>query len=456
MRLPRGESVFDQKSVYFIFRKHLSVEALNERLRRRFEGIVDSRNPNKLTISLCDALASGYAMFALKMPSVLCFDMARLDDMRKANLKSLFGIEDIPSDTQMRKILDEVSPDDVRPAFTDIFRELQRGKVLEPYVFMNGRYLLSIDGTGYFSSDKVHCENCLEKHHKKTETVTYEHQMLGAVIINPEQKQVIPLCPEPIIKQDGESKNDCERNACARILEKIRQEHPRLGLIITEDGLASNAPHIRDLRRYEMSFILGAKPGDHKFLFEEYALSGSRCRELVVEDGKITHVFRYVNGVQLNESNEDIIVNFLDYEERHKGGKIQHFSWVTDIEINDKNVYKIMRGGRARWKIENETFNTLKNQGYQFEHNFGHGYKNLSVVFAFLMMLAFLVDQVQLAASKLVQAAHAKKVTLKSLYDWVRILFNTFLFTDWNDVYAAIAYGFKSTMTINLPSRNSS
>ena len=64
----------------------------------------------------------------------------------------------------------------------------------------------------------------------------------------------------------------------------------------------------------------------------------------------------------------------------------------------------MVRGGRARWKIENETFNTLKNQGYQFGHNFGHGKQNLSTIFVMLMMLAFLVDQTQELCCPLFQA----------------------------------------------------
>ena len=90
----------------------------------------------------------------------------------------------------------------------------------------------------------------------------------------------------------------------------------------------------------------------------------------------------------------DVRVNFIEYWELGPD-QVQHFSWVTDLRVSKRNVYKLMRGGRARWKIENETFNTLKNQGYNFEHNYGHGEQHLSVVFAMLMMLAFLVDQTQ-------------------------------------------------------------
>ena len=104
------------------------------------------------------------------------------------------------------------------------------------------------DGTGYFSSSRVHCKNCCEKHHKDGR-VTYYHQMLGAVVVHPEQREVFPLAPEPIVKGDGATKNDCERNAAKRLLGDVRREHPHLKLIVVEDGLASNGPHIQLLKQ---------------------------------------------------------------------------------------------------------------------------------------------------------------------------------------------------------------
>ena len=142
-----------------------------------------------------------------------------------------------------------------------------------------------------------------------------------------------------------------------------------------------------------------------------------------IEKDGVVHRFRFLNDVPLNESNTDVRVNFLEYWEI-KSGKTRHFSWVTDFTITEKNSYQLMRGGRARWKIENETFNTLKNQGYHFEHNFGHGYQHLSVVFAFLMMLAFAVDQAQQLACQLFQAAWAKAGSKRALWEKLRALFN--------------------------------
>jgi hypothetical protein len=169
----------------------------------------------------------------------------------------------------MRTVLDEVDPEAIRASFKDVFRQVQRGKALEPMVFMDGCYLLSLDGTGYFSSKKLHSKSCMEKVNKKTGEVTYHQQMLGAAIVHPDVKEVIPLAPEPIIKQDGETKNDCERNAAKRFFDKLEQDHPRLPLIIIEDGLSSNAPHVREIEKHGWHYILGVKSGDHAFLFKQ-------------------------------------------------------------------------------------------------------------------------------------------------------------------------------------------
>ena len=110
-------------------------------------------------------------------------------------------------------------------------------------------------------------------------------------------------------------------------------------------------------------------------------------------------------------------MNFLEYWERRSNGKEQHFAWVSDLPIEESTVMEMMRAGRARWRIENETFNTLKNQGYRFEHNFGHGHKHLATVFAYLMMLAFLIDQVRQRGCTLFAKARVKAERPRYFWD---------------------------------------
>jgi hypothetical protein len=243
-------------------RKHLCADALLRSLQDVFCQIPDHRqgDPN---IALSDALMSAFAMFSLKCPSLLAFDKERTED----NLQRVYGIGRVPCDTSMRETLDPMKPEYLRAAFRQVFRGLQRGKALEEMVFVDGHYLLALDGTGYFSSKAIHCDSCLEKHHRNG-TVTYSHHLLGAALIHPDKGEVIPLMPEPIVKHDGTEKNDCERNAAKRFVAKFRQDHPHLKVIVTEDSLSSNAPHIETLQAHPMHYMLGVKEGDHAFLFE--------------------------------------------------------------------------------------------------------------------------------------------------------------------------------------------
>ena len=142
-------------------RKHLCADALLRSIQDVFSHIPDHRKGDA-EIPLGDALLSAFAMFSLNSPSLLAFDKVRAED----NLHSIYGIGRVPWDTSMREILDPLNPERVRPAFKTVFRHLQRGKALEEMVFVEGPYLLALDGTGYFSSQEIHCESCLEQHHR--------------------------------------------------------------------------------------------------------------------------------------------------------------------------------------------------------------------------------------------------------------------------------------------------
>jgi hypothetical protein len=426
-------------------RKDLSADTLFRVLRSHFGSLPDPRS-GEAEIPVDDALMSAFAMFALKDPSLLAFDHRRRDPTD--NFRTIYGIHHVPCDSQMRAILDPVDPAELRPPFRAVFHRLQRGQALKRFVYLDGHYLVSLDGTTDFSSATIHCPSCLVKHHRNG-NITYSHQLLGATLVHPDLKEVIPLAPEPIIQQDGQDKNDCERNATRRWLQSFRHEHPHLPVIVVEDALSSNAPHLRDLRQARAHYIIGVKPGDHAFRFEHLHTrdEAGQMQVLTVVDPvtKVLHQFRFCEGAPLNESNPDELVNVLLYGEIHPDQKakvnVQHFSWITDLALNADTVWDIMRGGRARWKIENETFNTLKNQGYHLEHNSGHGEQNLSVVLALMMMLAFLVDQVQQLCCPLFQAAWSKMKTKCHLWDEIRHHFRTLLFDSMAELLTALIRG---------------
>jgi hypothetical protein len=420
--------------------KSLSIKNLLRITKESFSQIHSEKDPKEISTS--DCLMSALAVFSLKSPSLLSFDKQRQEETVQHNLQTLFSIKNVPCDTYMREVLDEIDPQMIRKVFLDVFHELQRGKLLEEYRFLEDSYLCLVDGSGIFDSEKVHCQNCCCKHHKDGRT-SYYHQILAAVIAKPGMSQVIPLCPEPITKQDGATKNDCERNAAHRLLPKIKQEHPRLKLTIVSDALSANAPQINEIKFLGYHFIIGIKPEGNKSIF---SWSKDVTKTVKMTVGKNTYLFRYVNQIPLNDTDEAPLVNFLDCEAVEIDGRREfhrHFSWITDHKLDDKNLYTLMLGGRSRWKVENETFNTLKNQGYQFEHNFGHGKKNLHTVFAFLMMFAFLIDQVQEAACGIFREAIKRRGSRKAFWERMRSVFHLFFIKSWEDMFMALGPRFK-------------
>ena len=186
-----------------------------------------------------------------------------------------------------------------------------------------------------------------------------------------------------------------------------------------------------------MNYIIGVKPGDHKYLFDWIGDLKPIMHSQETDD-RSGHVFKYYEDVPLNDANHGYRVNVLEYCETKKSGKELKFSWVTSLTITADNVYIIMRAGRARWRIENETFNTLKTQGYHFEHNYGHGNENLCSVMTMLMMLAFFIDQGQQLCCKVYFKARKHVGSFRVLFEKVRVLIELSNWESWHDLYQFI------------------
>lgn len=239
-------------------------------------------------------------MFCLKEPSLLAFERRREEE--PDSLHKVFGMQDLPCDSQMRTILDPVSVRDIRRPFKSVFAQLQRGKALEKMAFLYGHNLMALDGTGVYTSEKISSPYCQSKR-KRNGKVEYYQQMLAGAFVHPDYSKVVPTCPEMIVKQDGSTKNDCERNAAKRYLADFRREHPHLKVIAIEDALA-NAPHIQELERHDLRYILGAKPKDHEYLYQlvDEAVEAGQINEFHLADPDkegVHHCFRYLNDVPL-------------------------------------------------------------------------------------------------------------------------------------------------------------
>jgi hypothetical protein len=371
----------------------INFDSLFKTLSDEFEQFPDHRRANS-SYRLADVLRSAFAMFSLKSPSLLSFRQQTKQEQQ--NLQSIFHISDIPGDTQMRATLDAVSPLPLRNLFANLFDTLSQAGVIKQYRYWKQYLIVSIDGVEHFSSTKIHCQHCCTRT-LRNGNISYHHSGLAAVLLHPDHEEVFPLDFEPILKPDGAQKNDCERNASKRLCATLYDRYPELKVLLVEDALYANAPHIRQISDYGWKYIVNVKPDSHQSLEKQFAgrLARGQVKERQHTDEKgVHHRYQWSNDLCLCESAVDVKVNYLLYEETDKQGKVKRWTWVTNLPLEWRTVEGVMRGGRGRWKIENETFNTLKNQGYHFEHNYGHGVENLATVLALLMMLAFLVDQI--------------------------------------------------------------
>ncbi len=421
-------------------KKHLSFGALRRRLSNCFAEIEDHRH-GEVDYTLDDCLMSGFAMMFYQDSSLLQFQRRFERRIHKNNLRNLFDIESIPKDTQMRDVIDEVDSRELKPIFKGFFNELQRGKHLAGYRILDKYYIISMDGSGYFSSEKIQCSGCLEKKTKRGK-VRYEHQILQAALMHPDKRQVIPLAPEEIRNTDGTKKQDCEINAGKRLVEKIRAAHPKLPIIIVADSLHSKQPLIEKLREKDMRYVLVAKEEDHKILMEwvrEQRQLGEVSRiEIKDQKGRL-HVYEWINKMPLNGNKNTVETNYFEYWIINSEGKTTyHNSWVTDFKITEENIRELVRIGRCRWKIENEVFNTLKNQGYHIEHNYGHGKKHLSMNFFLLNLLAFFMHQIFELTDKLYQNCRKTLGSKEELWNNLRSVIRILIFPDWETLLRRI------------------
>ncbi len=424
---------------YLQLQQNLKFDELMRFLDTQFQLLPDHRASN-VRYPLADVLKSAFAMFSLKCSSLLDFKKQTVPE--QSNLRSIYRIDGaIPCDNQMRGILDPVDPAHLRPLLRAVFVRLRQAGVIREYQYWQQYAIVSIDGVQHFSSTKVHCPSCSTRT-QRNGIVSYHHAGLAAVLLHPDQPEVFPLEFEPILRPDGVQKNDCERTAAKRLCAELHERYDDLPILLVEDALYANAPHLRQITGYGWRFVLNVKPDSHQSLEIQFAgrQASGQVKELRRRDEQGgAHYYAWTNDLCLCESAIDVKVNYLLYEQTTVDGQVKRWTWITNLPLHARTVEKVMRAGRGRWKIENETFNTLKNQGYHFEHNYGHGQQHLATVLAVLMLVAFLVDQIQQRCGALFRQLRKGLGTKAKLWDSLRSLFRVLVFHSMEALYRHMA-----------------
>jgi hypothetical protein len=338
--------------------------------------------------TMADIGLSAFSIFFMASPSFLAHQRALEEGLGRSNCETLFGMSAIPSDNYIRRMLDGAMP----AAFDKLFfKAIEVAGPLTPFQCLDQRVLIALDGSEHFCSRKIKCPQCSTRRRADGGT-EYFHAFLGASMVAPGHKQVLPLPPEFIAPQDGAEKQDCERNAAKRWLAQHGATVAHLRPVYLGDDLFACQPIVSAVHDAGGNFILTCKPSSHKTIAEY--LHGAELQEhrdtVCKRDKRTTTVYRWMPGVPLRGTDDAIMVNWFSIEILNARGKRTYYnSFVTNLAITSDTVAELAGCGRARWKIENETFNVLKTNGYNLEHNFGHGKKTLASVLVTLNLLAF-------------------------------------------------------------------
>jgi hypothetical protein len=403
-------------------------------------GLADQRTGPRRAgdYTMADIGLSAFSLFFMGSPSFLAHQRALARGHGQSNCQTLFGMSAIPSDNYIRLMLDGVSP----AAFDGLFtRAIEAAGPLTRFQCLGGQMLIALDGSEYFCSRKIKCPQCSTRR-RSDGGVECFHAFLGASLVAPGHTQVLPLPPEFIAPQDGAEKQDCERNAAKRWLARHGAIVAQLRPIYLGDDLFACQPIAAAIHHAGGNFILTCKPSSHQTITEY--LQGATLeqhRQTVCQRGKrTTIIYRWLSGVPLRATADAIMVNWFSIEIRNAAGKRTYCnSFVTDLPVTADTVAELAACGRARWKIENETFNVLKANGYNLEHNFGHGKKTLASVFLTLNLLAFAFHTAAALAALAWRAAVAACGATYRFFENLRTITAYVIFRDWPHLLRSIA-----------------
>lgn len=417
----------------------LSFETLVAYLNRAIGQIQDPRQRSNATqYQLRDVVLGAFSAFFMQCESFLEHQRQLSSRCGQDNAQTLFGLDRVPTNAQVRNVMDKIPTAQFRRIFDWVYQALRRGGFLNPYEYLGGHLLVTLDGTQYHSSNKIHCDCCSTRTHKNG-TVNHFHSAILPVIVVPGKSEVIALAPEFITPQDGAEKQDCEINAAKRWLANSAKGFEGQPITLLGDDLYSRQPMCESILDGGNNFIFTCLPESHVYLYNwlEYLEKIGDIKTLVVQQysQKTKHLYqyRYVNQVPLRETQPALLVNWCELTlTRESDGKVLYNNaFITHHDLHEQTVPLVVAAGRCRWKTENENHNVLKTKGYHLEHNFGHGQKHLSATLLTLNLLAFLFHTVLQMVDPAYQKIRQQRGTRQGFFQDILSLTKYLLFEGW-------------------------
>jgi len=416
----------------------------------RWANLPDGRKANNnMKYEIADGALAAFAVFFMQSSSFLAHQRLLQSKKGRSNARSLFQVEEIPSDPQIRNLLDPLSHQEFQADFWYLLEALRTEEHWLSFRNELNTHAIALDGVNFFSSENISCSKCLQREDRSGVTHFY-HSAITPVLVKPGQAQVLPLPPEFIVPQDGSEKQDCERVAAKRWLAQHAGHFADQSVTYLGDDLYANQPLCQLITEtYHQFFIFVCKAESHAtlydwidFLEKAGSLESFTQRHWQGKHGEIWQ-YRFAHQVPLRQGEEALQVNWLELViTDEKTGKILfQNSWVTNHAITAENVIPLAQVGRTRWKIENENNNTLKTKGYHLEHNFGHGQQDLANVLTTLNLLAFLIHTIQELREPAYQRLRRALGKRKTFFDDLRALTRYMIFDTWDDLFRFMEEG---------------
>lgn len=396
---------------------------------------------------LADVVGGAFAVFFTQSASFLAYQRDILRQKSHSNAQSIFQMRNIPSDNHIRDLLDEVPASRFNACYEWLWAELEAENRLADYRLMEGRLLVGIDGIVYFSSKKIHCDQCNQE--VVGGQVHYSHRALTALLVHPRQSEVLPRAPEFIRPQDGTEKQDCELTAAKRWLKREAAWLKGQQAVILGDDLFSHQPFCRQVAEAGLEFILVCKPTSHELLYQwvEGMEQGGKLAAIEQRQWNGRHGqlwrYRWAGDVPLRAGDDALRVNWCDVTITHEteGTGLYHNSFVTNLAVNQSCVKAVVEAGRTRWKHENEGHNVLTTRGYHIKHNFGHGDLHLAQVLFTLNLLAFFLHTCLLLTDTRYKQVRQELGTRQTFFDDIRALMRYQFFDSWETLLRFMAVG---------------
>jgi hypothetical protein len=403
-------------------------------LRNCCAAFPDKRKGGEAVYSMADIGLSAFAPFFMQSESFLQYQRALEAGHGRSNCQTLFGMACIPTDNHIRSMLDPADPALLQPCFDACLDALRRHGGFESFQRLDGRTLIALDGTEYFCSQKLSCPQCLTRRRSNGAVERY-HSMLAATLVAPGHAMTLPLSPEFIAPQDGNEKQDCERAAAKRWLSAHGPRVAGLRPVYLGDDLFACQPIAGAVLAQGADFLFTCKPDSHRTLYD--FIAGAEPHTLTVKEklrskSQTVH-YRWFDAVPLRDGPDALAVNVIALTIVNAQGKITYkAAFVTSLAITPENAAAICACARARWKIENEGFNVLKNNGYHLEHNFGHGKIHLAMLFAAMNLLAYAFHTICDIAEAQWRTARQAKNSRSRFFVHVHTITAYLIFPDWD------------------------